>query len=112
MPQYAAIHGEANSCLKDNSFLNPTKGNKSYFGFRGNHKYRNELTCGHELCLRHMNWLRHELYLRYIISGRVRRGRFLRATNVVSNLTVNSRIIKENDINDNALAHHSTLAQE
>ena len=74
--------------------------------------HRNELTCGHELCLRHMNWLRHELYLRYIISGRVRRGRFLRATNVVSNLTVNSRIIKENDINDNALAHHSTLAQE
>ena len=34
--------------------------------------HRNELTCGHELCLRHMNWLRHELYLRYIISGRVR----------------------------------------
>ena len=29
--------------------------------------HRNELTCGHELCLRHMNWLRHELYLRYII---------------------------------------------
>ncbi len=44
-----AIHGEANSCPKDNSFLTVRYDNISNVGINGNLRYRNELL------LRNMN---------------------------------------------------------